>query len=306
MRFALVALAGAIALCAAPACAWNDQGHMMVAAIAWETLTPATKSRAIALLKLNPDYETFIAGVPSELQDQVAFVRAATWPDMIKRDSRFTNDGDDNSVPNSSLNIGYHDNLQHRYWHFIDLPFSTDGSPLIEPKPPNAETRIELFTQTIASETANDDVKSYDLSWLLHLVGDIHQPLHATSRFSHDLPGGDHGGNLVALCAKPCRDELHAFWDDVLGTSTSAIAAIRAAGRLPKAPAGSDADPDVQTWAQESFAIAKQSAYVAPIGEGHGPFTLTDSYKQTAKQIAETRVAIAGARLAKLLNSSLR
>jgi hypothetical protein len=268
--------------------------------------TRSLKKRAIELLKLNPDYETFIAGVPSELQDQVAFVRAATWPDMIKKDPHYTNDGDDNSVPNSSLNIGYRDNLQHRYWHFIDLPFSTDGSPLIEPKPPNAETRIELFRQTIASNTATDDVKSYDLAWLLHLVGDVHQPLHDTSRFSHDLPGGDHGGNLVTLCEKPCRDELHAFWDEVLGKSTSAIASINAARKLPQVPADDGADADVLAWVNEGFAIAKQSVYAPPIGEGRGPFMLTDAYKQSAKQIAEARAAVAGVRVAKLLNSSLR
>ena len=306
MKLALILAGIMIALCATPARAWDDQGHMMVAAVAWEKLNPAVKKRAIELLKLNPDYETFIAGVPSELQDQVAFVRAATWPDMIKKDSRYTNDGDDNSVPNSSLNIGYRDNLQHRYWHFIDLPFSTDGSPLIEPKPPNAETRIELFRQTIASNTATDDVKSYDLVWLLHLVGDVHQPLHDTSRFSNDLPGGDHGGNLVTLCEKPCRDELHAFWDDVLGKSTSAIASINAARRLPQAPPDDSADADVLAWVNEGFAIAKESVYSPPIGDGRGPFTLTDAYKQSAKQIAENRAAVAGVRLAKLLNSSLR
>jgi hypothetical protein len=124
--------------------------------------------------------------------------------------------------------------------------------------------------------------------------------------FSHDLPGGDHGGNLVTLCEKPCRDELHAFWDEVLGKSTSAIASINAARKLPQVPADNGADADVLAWVNEGFTIAKQSVYARPIGEGHGPFMLTDAYKQSAKQIAETRAAVAGVRLAKLLNSSLR
>jgi hypothetical protein len=120
------------------------------------------------------------------------------------------------------------------------------------------------------------------------------------------LPGGDHGGNLVTLCEKPCRDELHAFWDDVLGKSTSAIASINAAKRLPQAPSDDGADADVLAWVNEGFAIAKESVYSPPIGDGRGPFTLTDAYKQSAKQIAENRAAIAGVRLGKLLNSSLR
>src|SRR5262245_25580361 len=138
MKLALTAAACAIALCSSPAHAWDDQGHMMVAAVAWKTLTPATKTRAIELLKLNPYYERFIAGIPDEWQDEVAFVRAATWPDLIKDDFHYTNDGNDPSVPNASLNIGYNDNLQHRYWHYIDIPFSTDGTAKIEPGAPNA------------------------------------------------------------------------------------------------------------------------------------------------------------------------
>ncbi len=204
------------------------------------------------------------------------------------------------------MNVGYTDRLQHRYWHYIDLPFSTDETPVIQPKAPNAETQIKTFRDTLASDTASDDVKSYDLVWLLHLVGDVHQPLHATSRFSRDLPNGDRGGNLVALCERPCRNELHAFWDDVLGTSPSVLAAIKAAHKLSAAPKGPASVKDVHHWIVESFNIAKSSVYVSPIEEGGGPFTITNDYRGDAKTIAEERVALAGARLAKLLNAALR
>jgi hypothetical protein len=71
--------------------------------------------------------------------------------------------------------------MAHRYWHFVDLPFSRDGTALQQTKKPNALTQIIVFQDTIASATADDDVKSYDMVWLLHLVGDVHQPLHATA-----------------------------------------------------------------------------------------------------------------------------
>src|SRR5581483_5683764 len=105
---------------------------------------------------------------------------------------------------------GYKDKLMHKYWHFIDMPYP-DG-PGREPKVPNALTEIKLLTQAIGSQKS-DNIKSYDLVWLEHLVGDVHQPLHATSRFTTNHPNGDQGGNLVYFCEKPCKDELHAYWD---------------------------------------------------------------------------------------------
>jgi hypothetical protein len=124
----------------------------------------------------------------------------------------------------------------------------------------------------------------------------VHQPLHATSRFSADLPGGDRGGNLVTLCNKPCRDELHGFWDDVLGKSTSAIAAIRAAKKLPQGAADESSDQDVRAWVEESFQIAQKAVYTSPVGGGRGPYPLTETYKQAAKTVAQERVALAGVR----------
>ena len=73
-----------------------------------------------------------------------------------------------------------------------------------------------MLTDAIGTDES-DDIKSYDVAWLEHLVGDVHQPLHATSRFTKNHPNGDAGGNLVLLCAAPCRDELHAYWDGLLG-----------------------------------------------------------------------------------------
>src|SRR6185437_15260252 len=99
----------------------------------------------------------------------------------------------------------------------IDLPFSTDHTPLVQPATPNVQTQIALFVKTLASASASNELKSYDLVWLLHLVGDVHQPLHTTSRFTHSQPQGDEGGNLVSLCEKPCRQELHAYWDNLPG-----------------------------------------------------------------------------------------
>src|ERR1043166_6837010 len=71
---------------------------------------------------------------------------------------------------------------------------------------PNAQTRITDFRAVLASDSP-DLLKSYDLSWLLHLVGDVHQPLHCASLVSHAKPDGDSGGNGVKLSGTP--NNLH-------------------------------------------------------------------------------------------------
>jgi len=283
------------------ASAWDSFGHMMVASIAYDDLTPAARTKAVQLIKLNPDYKVWVKGVAKANQNKTAFVMAATWPDAIKSKKTYTNDGEHPSNPDAAANLGYSDKLMHRYWHYIDEPFSPDGTPLAQPQVPNAQTQIAEFRKTLALSATNK-LKSYDLVWILHLVGDIHQHLHATSRFTHDLPQGDSGGNLVMLCAMPCKNELHAYWDNILGTSKSPTSAIKKATALPPPDATLAAESDEIQWIQESFAIAKQSVYASPIGVGAGPFTTDPTYKAAAVTIADQQIALAGARLAKLLN----
>lgn len=299
-----------------PALAWNDHGHMTVAAIAYEKLTPATQKEVGRLLELNPKYNEWVAGSSLSDRMETAFIRAATWPDAIKRDNGYKNDGTSNGdvapmtgvgVNEAKQNIGYADHLRHKYWHFIDKPFSPDGSELIQPVPPNAETQIKAFEKVLRTSAMSDDVKSYDLVWLEHIIGDVHQPLHAVSRFTLDLPKGDAGGNRVSLCPadKPkCRDELHAFWDGVLGSGKSVASAKRAATKIADGRTPPSANADVDKWIEESFEIAQSDVYVSPVGVGKGPFTLDSAYKKHARAVAEERVWLAGNRLADLLNAA--
>jgi len=292
---------------------------MTVAAAAWKDLTPDVRAKASALLRLNPDYAVWVGNVPADDVDMVAFVRAATWPDQIR--STYSEDGSTpKGLPTEVQNIGFTDCFKHRYWHFDDIPFSTDGTPLEDPAQPNAVTQIRALSAALASPTTTDEIKSYDLAWLLHLVGDIHQPLHATARFTLQSKHGDSGGNAVILCPRrgmACSqrfNSLHAFWDDALGTGDSALGALRMAC-LKSATAGSHCLPqaspeavtvdDPGTWAQESFQLSRSVVYRRPIGSGKGPYYLTQSYRTKVGSTAEKQVALAGARLAKLLNQAL-
>lgn len=298
-------------LLATPAVAWDNFGHMEVAQIAWDALAPAVRTRVAQLLPLNPQYVAWTVNVAPEKRDQIAFLRASTWPDFIKSAQGYISDGPDGgnrppAGPEASQNVGYIDMNMHKYWHFIDEPFSPDKTPLEQPASPNAQTQISLFRKALASPTVTDDVQSYDLSWLLHLVGDIHQPLHATSRFSAGELHGDNGGNDEKVNCGGCQEStLHWFWDDAPGVSDNPDDAITAARALPAVDPRQSAIRNETVWIDESFELAKQVVYQTPIGIGTGPFSLTDAYKAQAAEIAKKRIALAGARLAVLLNTAL-
>jgi hypothetical protein len=294
---------------------WNDRGHMTVAYIAYKQLTPATRDRVNALLKLNPKYSDWAATVDQQApaasahdKNLMIFMIAATWADQIKRDSTYIKDGSQggnrpDGSPDPGKNTGYDDLLMHKYWHFIDTPFTQDGTALPAIPTPNAQERIALF-RTVLASTSADGLKSYDMTWLLHLVGDVHQPLHASTRVSSTDPEGDAGGNLVKLDCSKC--ELHFFWDDLLGAQNNLKTVMKAARKLPKAQAALAAKSDEKDWIAESFIEAQQTVYAPPIATGDGPFTLTTQYKKNAGKLAKQRVALAGARLANLLNTELK
>jgi hypothetical protein len=293
-----------------PALAWDDHGHMMIAASAYDQLTPRAKTRVAQLLALNRYPTNGMNDASDADAGKAAMMMAATAPDAVRSDrSEFTDDGDDptdhTKAPDPGRNSGFDDKFMHKYWHYIDIPFSPDHTALMQPPDINAQQRIGILRRTLASD-ARDGLKAYDLVWLLHLVGDIHQPLHATSRFTHDGTKGDRGGNEVKLCFSPCRDELHAFWDDVLGKGDSVSAAMRAAARLPSADPAEASKSDEAKWVEESFESAQNVVYKAPIGVGKGPFTTDEPYRTKARTEAEKRAALAAERLANLLNNELR
>jgi hypothetical protein len=299
-----------------PSYGWFTFGHMAVAFVAYQKLTPQQRDRVDILLRLNPDLPNWLALVPPNTSKEderlMIFMIAATWPDRIKEDSHYTDDSQvdggntPNGKPSNSQNIGFADLFKHKYWHFKDLPFTQEpGTPLHSAPVPNAETQINVFRSVLASNKA-DALKSYDLAWLLHLVGDVHQPLHCTARFGKAHPKGDAGGNFVKLCSPPCRDNLHAFWDGLPGDSQSVVDAINAAKLLAPANKALAAKLTTKVWIDESFKLAKNSVYVPPIGLGAGPFTITPAYEKTAREIANQRVALAGARLGRILNKELK
>ena len=302
---------------------WNSIGHMAAAYVAFERLTPKQQARVTALLALNPSYADWSTNLPANTASQekpaYIFMLAATWPDQIKGTIKGYKD-DGNTPPDgpqATLNEGYSDKFMHKYWHYVDVPFSPDGTALGAASTVNAQTEIALLRKGIASSEP-DAVKSYDLAWLVHLVGDVHQPLHCTSRFTAATPTGDQGGNLVKLDG-PARN-LHAYWDDLLGSSdyrapaatgepADIATALAAAKLLVEADATQAADLNEADWVKESFALDQSSVYVnPPIGTGVGPYSVSTAtnYNANSLKIAQQRVELAGERLAGILSGELK
>ncbi len=307
-RILLFLAAAIITLGCRPALAWHSIGHMTVAWVAYQKLTPAEKTRVAALLQLNPYYKQWISYLPAGTsdadRDMYVFMMAATWPDEIKATTAHfvgTDTPPRNEPP--SLNDGYGAHKAHKYWHFVNTPLGGDSTtPLTSP---DATQKIAAFRAALATKEA-DDLKSYDLVWLIHLVGDVHQPLHCSTRVSAANPKGDEGGNLVQISG-PSKD-LHSFWDGVVGSgdTQSFMQAVKLGGTLPEPDPSLVSDDKEDDWAAESFKLAGSAVYIAPVGAGLGPFTLDAAYSANAQKIAQERIALAGARLANLLKAALQ
>jgi S1/P1 Nuclease len=320
--------------------AWGNAGHEAVACVAWQQLKANVRTRVLALLQMVPTLHSpngqksipgfaewvtdLPAGLSQDQQNMYLFMRAATWPDSIKH--QWLKDSD-TPPPNvtSDVNIGFTDTASHGYWHFVDAALSSDSSALPRTPVPNAMTQIVALRAAIESAEA-DALKAYDMIWLEHLAGDIHQPLHGAVRYFAGK--GDEGGNTVQIdlpaamqrlfegaVAKSAPRELHAFWDDLPGEGEPAAAlktATSFAKALAAAPPAQTADSMPAHWAAESLALAKKDAYAAPIGSGPRPqsgrasYVITQAYYNQALQDAKDRIALAGSRLAKLLNDNLR
>jgi hypothetical protein len=298
---------------------WIGTGHKVVALIAWEDLTPKTKATVTAILKQHPRYEKDLlqdapADESAEEKARTAFANAATWPDMVR--SR-----------NNPMNFTHN----HPSWHYIDIPYAIDGQ-VVHERPPegdgphNAVEALKKVTDELKDPKVSDADKAVDLCWLEHLVGDIHQPLHAVSLYSKEFPDGDQGGNLeVALRDPPYPDsqaKLHMIWDSLPGNfSSEEFARYEALGLRSDPRYSREKMADLlkttrfMDWAKESYELAVKYVYLdgklqtAPAPHRGDAATtrptpgLPPGYVQQAEHVAMHQVTLAGYRLADQLNA---
>ena len=283
----VVALLGIMLCMPSVALGWGAGGHMMTASIAYKRLNPRAKAQANALLAREIK--------PAEVTSKsLNFINASHWADDLRPFPEFDS---------------------FKILHFIDFPFSTDGTalPTNQPEPDNIVKALEENVEILKTST-DKDAQAQALRLIIHFVGDIHQPLHSATRVTKANPDGDRGGNLVSIMVAEKKTNLHSYWDGGIGSfpksgpnfappplSQIPAAAARATkgnpATNPKIKLNEPTNYDA--WAQESFAFAKNTAYNGLRVNA----AQTASYNTKALRVARQRVAWGGYRLAALLNS---
>jgi S1/P1 Nuclease len=335
MTHLLLALAIAVAsvqpLFAAPAAAtatksarrWDATGHRAMAAIAYDRLRPRTRARVDAILRAHPDIanlgEGLDLGTPAGIRE--VFLRASVWPDRIRGDARFYRDSDANARPTPLL-PGFPSMARHDNWHYLTRSFSTDGTATITLAEPNVATLFPSLAQSLGNNAVAASVRAYNLSWIIHVVGDLHQPLHGTSRSAASHPTGDAGGNGVWVRLRGYELDsinLHSVWDGWVGRPARDTpiddVATSLARDLPMAvdarddalhiPRGVALAATVRGWADESATLARYVAYDLPARSGSALPELSDHYVERGTRIARQRLALSAYRLAAVLEAQL-
>ncbi len=259
-----------------PAAAWGAEGHRIIGMIADQNLSPRARIAVSHILH------------GGSLADE------ATWMDQVR-----------------STSFG----RKMSKWHYVNLdlcnPNPRAACPDGECAPGRIEWAVKLLRDGVTSRSVDDETKLTAVRVLTHLVGDVHQPLHAAD--NHDA-----GGNDVLITNRTCSSlherpgsscKLHTYWDSTLvkNLTRGASEQIRAAQwstNFSQQPTKDSLDPWV--WAKESHAIARQTAYsFTPMScQQRVPTTnLTTDYDRRASVTVQQRIILAGRRLAMLLNS---
>ncbi|HEY2016214.1 MAG TPA: S1/P1 nuclease [Bryobacteraceae bacterium] len=255
----------AIALVAGcvPAFAWGPEGHRLVARIAWEQLTPAVRERVAAILA--PDQT-----LPS----------IASWADEIRR-----------ARPDTAP------------WHYIDIPIEKSHLDMTRDcaKGDCVIAKIPEMRKTLQDPAATAIQKREALMFLVHMVGDMHQPLHCSD---HE----DRGGNSVRVIFFDKQSNLHSVWDSgLIGRLPNEEELFPELSRTAAQHAKKWSKGTVEGWAEQSHKVAQKLVYgkLPKVADGT-PVPLDATYETLADPAIKLQIERAGDRLAKVLNETLR
>jgi len=288
LRKALLTLAAALAvLICSQAFAWGDLGHEVTALIAYRHLSPAARAALDAMLA--SDADTLTAG---------DFSSRATWADKYRNAHRET-----------------------AAWHFVDIEIDQPdlvgacfGFPTLPPGGQGASqdpaqdcvvNKIDEFAAELKNPSTPAAERILALKFLIHFIGDLHQPLHAADHH-------DRGGNCIGLSSpQGAQNNLHAYWDvsvvNALGQSARQIA-DRLDGRLSAADIKVWTQGSARSWALDTFEVGRRDAYALPsmpTCDNGGSLALSPDYQRQAEKDAATQLLKAAVRLAAVLNATL-
>ncbi|HMH18357.1 MAG TPA: S1/P1 nuclease [Burkholderiales bacterium] len=269
------------------ASAWGPEGHRMVGDVAGRFLTEKTQTRILALLKADRMADGRLSG-------RHTLGEVASWADEIKDFEWGTRRGS---------------------WHYDDVPLC--GAAEYAKYCRNgrcASAQLGRQIEILGNERARPGQRNEALKWVVHIVGDIHQPLHAANR-------GDRGGNRVRVSFFGQTDNppygslnLHALWDVQMvqrlisdrGGEREIVSAPLVAGDRNTWERGSISD-----WVDESHRIARDIVYpLLPVAVSCAQkitdvLEIDSEYYAKAAPVIEIQIRKAGVRLARILNETL-
>ena len=249
---------------AIPAFGWGPEGHSLVARLAAARLTPEASAK-VALI-LGPG-----TTLPS----------IASWADQVRRSRAETGP-----------------------WHYIDIPIDRKHLDMARdcPKADCVVAKIEDFEKVLGSAATTPEQKKEALEFIVHFVGDMHQPLHSADN-------KDKGGNEVRLDFFGKPTNLHSAWDSgLLGRMGDEETMFKELDvDLTKKRAKKFAKGTVEDWAKQAHKAAVRVTYgELPKGGEGGLVKIDERYEQLADPVIKLQLEKAGARLAKVLNESLK
>ncbi|MDR3414161.1 MAG: S1/P1 nuclease [Formivibrio sp.] len=270
----IILLIAILALLSTEALAWSHQGHAMIADLASANLTPAARNQVRELLRGDLDAN----GNPS---GRTTLAEISSWPDEIR------------TLAN---------NYTFRGWHSRANPVCNDRLGACK----NGHCVDQIIidqTAILKDRTQPQRARNEALKWIVHLVGDLHMPLHSGSN-------GDGGGNipvtLVGLKSGK-NPTLHEVWDNELLLQ----ALKRGPISVPVEPTTTLAADAPTQWMLEARNMARHDVYDPLPGFICGsnpaiPIVLDKTYQEKAFPVIRDQIGKAAARLAQLLNESLR
>ena len=289
--------------------AWDDAGHKTTAYIAWQQMSPAAREKAFNILMSAPedaDLSVFYMqdSRSQDIKRRELFMLAATWADIV-RDRKFKNRSEK-----------YH----HSNWHYADTFWKQENGQVKFLPNPNGEDggkaveKLYEFEKVLKDSAIPDADKAIALAWVLHLGGDIHQPLHTSARITELEPKGDQGGNLFLLTPKDTPREqsenLHWLWDSILGriiprndmSDTEYISLFGEMMMRKYPPAEMQIRlklGDFNEWQKGSFQLAVSEVFSPDLSRYETP---TAKYRRNAFRVAEEQMALSGYRMGAMLN----
>lgn len=298
----LLAFALVVGPSAGPAAAWSPAGHMVLGAVAYRELQridPEALAAVLELLERHPHHGRLLdppadRELEPETRRVALFMRAARWADDVRQPP--------------------YDEYSRPTWHYVNFRYH----PPDELRPPRGPQRdghllwaLEENVRRLDSDS--ETVRAVALTWLFHLVTDLHNPLHNIALIDATRPDGDRGGNLtfVRVDAEAATIDLHWLWDDLIHRSDTVATSLARAAELPASavPASEPAgDPptarDFRAWSEHGARVAVERAYLhgaLPAGAEEQGAILPADYLPRAREVAEQQAVLGARRLAQLL-----